>query len=139
MIFVKSSSASCLKVFFIWIFNLLLMMKMNIKEFLFLSWKIVLGESLLFYCFKYKKSNSKNLIINSKIFLSKWYGIFTNMKLWHWQHCLNQSADIYENAVWQRTLKKLRTLKKNSKCVKFGTKSTHFEKHFQSALNLGPT
>ena len=35
-------------------------------------------------------------------------------------------------AVWQRTLKKLRTLKF------FGTKSTHFEKIFQSALNLGP-
>ena len=29
--------------------------------------------------------------------------------------------------------------KKNSKSVKFGTKSTHFEKFFQGALNLGPT
>ena len=29
--------------------------------------------------------------------------------------------------------------KKFSKCVKFGTKSTHFEIFFQSALNLGPT
>ena len=34
---------------------------------------------------------------------------------------------------------KITHLKKNSKCVKFGTSSTHFEKKkFQSALNLGP-
>ena len=35
-------------------------------------------------------------------------------------------------AMWQRTLKNV------SKCVKFGTKSTHFEKKFQSVLNLRP-
>ena len=29
------------------------------------------------------------------------------------------------------TLKKLRTLKKNSKCAKFGTKSTHFDNVFK--------
>ena len=33
--------------------------------------------------------------------------------------------------MWQRNLKKLRTLKKISKCVKFGTKSTHFENFFK--------
>ena len=33
---------------------------------------------------------------------------------------------------------KLRTLKKNSKCVKFGTKSTHFEIFFFSkCVNIG--
>ena len=40
--------------------------------------------------------------------------------------------------VWQRTLNKIRTLKKNSKCVKFWTKSTQFE-FLQSALFLGQT
>ena len=34
-------------------------------------------------------------------------------------------------ALWQHTLKKLRTLKKILKCVKFGTKSLHFKKNFQ--------
>jgi hypothetical protein len=46
-------------------------------------------------------------------------------------------STLLANAVCQRTLKKLRTLKKkknHSKCVKFGTKSTHFEKKSQSAL-----
>ena len=33
-------------------------------------------------------------------------------------------------------LKKLRTSKFFSKCVKFGTKSTHFEKKFQSAFRV---
>ena len=46
---------------------------------------------------------------------------------------------IGEKRVWHRTLKKLRTLKFFSKCVKIGTKSTHFKIFFQSALNLGPT
>ena len=35
--------------------------------------------------------------------------------------------------------KKIRTLKIFSKCVKFGTRSTHFEKKIQSKLNFGPT
>ena len=46
--------------------------------------------------------------------------------------------------LWQRTLKKLRTLKKKfsalwiffSKCVKFGTNLTHFDFFFQSALRV---
>ena len=42
--------------------------------------------------------------------------------------------------MWQRILKKLRTLKIFFlKVLKFGTKSTQFEKNFQSALILGPT
>ena len=39
------------------------------------------------------------------------------------------------NALW----KNYALWKFFSKCVKFGTKSTHFEKNFQSALNLGST
>ena len=34
-------------------------------------------------------------------------------------------------AMWQRSLKKFGTSKKNSKCVKFGTKSSHFENFFK--------
>lgn len=50
----------------------------------------------------------------------------------------NSGAYLAERALWQRSLKKLRTLKKSSTCVKFGKKLTHFEKFFRSALNLGP-
>ena len=42
-------------------------------------------------------------------------------------------------ALLQRTLKNYALWRNFSKCVKFGTRSTHFEKNFQSALNLGPT
>ena len=43
------------------------------------------------------------------------------------------------DALSQSTLKKLHTLKKISKCVKFWINLTHFEKKIQIALNLGPT
>ena len=45
------------------------------------------------------------------------------------------TSDQCGNALWKNYALK----KKISKCVKFGTKSTHFEKNFQSALNLRPT
>ena len=41
------------------------------------------------------------------------------------------------NALLQRTLKNYALWKIISKCVKFGTKSTHFEKKNQSALIWG--
>lgn len=52
------------------------------------------------------------------------------------QYCL----DFYALSQWKLNLKKIRTLKKKSKCVKSGTKSTHFQKKKnQSALDLGPS
>ena len=46
--------------------------------------------------------------------------------------CLKLRQVVY--ALWQRTLKKLRTLKHFSKCVKFGTKSMHFEKKISKCV-----
>ena len=45
----------------------------------------------------------------------------------------------FVSALWQPTLKKLRTLKIFLKYVKFGTESTQFEIFFSKYLNLEPT
>lgn len=49
---------------------------------------------------------------------------------------LNQCglSRLVHGALLQRTLKKLRILKKKSKCIKFGPKSTHFEIVFKVCL-----
>lgn len=48
-----------------------------------------------------------------------------------------QNAYISCDAVWQRPLKKLHTLKFFSKCVKNGTKPSQIENFVQTVLKLG--
>ena len=67
---------------------------------------------------------SRSLILSVSISLSS--PVFDNLS--HNVHCGNALWKNY--ALWKTSPKK--------KCVKFGTKSTHFENFFQSVLNLGP-
>ena len=59
------------------------------------------------------------------------YGIPQILILGRLIPCFNIQLALREKGLWQRTLKNYALWKYFSKCVKFGTQSTHFEKIFK--------
>ena len=93
------------------------------------------------FFFWYIENDLVSLLKREEIFInqSSWFLFNALRYMYFFKVCIWDLLECVATAVLQRTLKNYALWKNFSKCVKFGTKSTQFEKKifFQSALIRG--